>query len=286
MRDQTRRKALIFLLIASVLTILIAASLPQLRLQPGVPLPPLEDQGGSGNPPVEPPVVVKVSTLFKTILAVVLTAAVLSIIYKILRKVSWKKILVRFFYFAVLVTIGVIALLIIGDINISSTPGVPDVLPPEIGEVGPPLAPMPTNLTWVVLAILAVVIVLLVVWLAIWGLRWRQAADDSLAQKAEWALESLKLHKDFKDVITQCYWQMSQSLRQERGIVLKETMTAREFELLAAERGIPYPPVHQLTQLFEFVRYGFRSPGPADEQKAIECLNAIVQFSRERKVES
>jgi hypothetical protein len=73
---------------------------------------------------------------------------------------------------------------------------------------------------------------------------------------------------------------MSLALKKEQGIELEETMTAREFERLLEARGIPPVPVHQLTQLFEAARYGYRLPTPGDEQTAFDCLNAIVQHAQ------
>jgi hypothetical protein len=283
MNDQVKRKALIFLVIAGILTLLIAAGLPQLRLQPGVPLPGPTGQSGVSPTPKEPVVTVSVSMLFKTILAVVLTFGVLYISYLILRKVSLKQILLRFLYFAILTAIGCVALILLGDLNFSFQPGAPQVLPTEVASGGPPLSAVSPDLVWVVWIVLAAIFLLLVVWLVLWALRWRRRPDDRLALEAERALQALKLNQDFKNVILQCYWQMSQALRHEQGIVLEETMTAREFEHLAEAKGIPHAPVHQLTQLFEIVRYGYRQPDPAEEQKAIECLQAIVAHSRAKK---
>jgi hypothetical protein len=69
-------------------------------------------------------------------------------------------------------------------------------------------------------------------------------------------------------------------LRQAQGIEMEAAMTAREFERLLEARGVPRPPVHQLTQLFEAARYGRRPPGADDERRARESLTAIVQYSR------
>ncbi len=283
MNDQVKRRALIFLLIAGILTVLIAAGLPQLKLQPGVPMPGTTAEGGASPIPKEQAPVVSVSTLFKTILAVVLTLGGLYLAYLLLRKASLKQILLRFLYFAIIVTIGCFALILLGDINISFQGGQGEILPPIVADVGPPLSPVPSNLMWLVWVILGAFIFLLVAWLVFWALKWRRKTDDSLGREAAWALKALKEHQDFKNVIMECYWQMSQALLHEQGIVLEETMTAREFENLAEVRGIPHTPVHQLTQLFEVVRYGFRQPGPEEEQKAVECLEAIVQYSREKK---
>jgi len=286
MNDQVKRKALIFFLIAGILTVLIATGLPQLKLQPGVPLPGATEQGGATSTPKEPVVTVSVSLLFKTILAMILTLGVAYIAYLLLRKAPLKQILLRFLYFAVLTAIGCIVLILLGDLNLSFQPGINNILPEQVANVGPPLSPVPPDLMWVVWIILAAILLLLVAWLVIWTLKWRRASGDSLRLEAQRALEALKLNQDFKNVILQCYWQMSQALRKEQGIVLEETMTAREFERLAEARGIPHAPVHQLTQLFEIVRYGFRQPGPEEERKAVDCLQAIVEYSREKKPES
>jgi hypothetical protein len=72
-------------------------------------------------------------------------------------------------------------------------------------------------------------------------------------------------------------------LAEEQGIERKDSMTVREFENLLEVAGVPYDPVHQLTQLFEAVRYGHWQPNPIDEEKAIHCLEAIVLYSREAK---
>ncbi len=97
--------------------------------------------------------------------------------------------------------------------------------------------------------------------------------------EAERALQALRTGSHLNDVIVRCYIQMSQALQKEQEIELEQTMTAREFEHLLEARGIPYAPVHQLTQLFEAARYGFRQLGQGDEQKAFECLNAILSLA-------
>jgi len=94
---------------------------------------------------------------------------------------------------------------------------------------------------------------------------------------------ALKKGLDFKNVIVQCYQQMSAALQKEQGIELEDTMTAREFEHLLEAKGLPRDPVHQLTQLFEAARYSLQQFTPADEQKAFDCLSVIVQFSHERR---
>ncbi len=286
MNDQVKRRALVFLLIAGILTVMIAAGLPQLKLQPGIPLPAPTAQGDASPVPKEPVVTVSVSMLFKTILAVVLTLGIVYLSYLIVRKASLKQVLLRFLYFAVLTAIACILLILLGDINFTTKPGAVPILPAAVAAAGPPLSPVPSNLVWLVWVVLGALLLGLTAWLIIWVLRWRRAPADSLALEAERALQALKMNQDFKNVILQCYWQMSQALRMEQGIVLQETMTAREFERLAEAQGIPHAPVHQLTQLFEIVRYGFRPTRPDEERSAVECLQAIVKYSREKNLGS
>ncbi len=72
-------------------------------------------------------------------------------------------------------------------------------------------------------------------------------------------------------------------LEKEQGIERKDFMTTGEFEVLLETAGAPHDPVHQLTQLFEAVRYGNWQPNPMDDQKAIQALEAIMLFSQEAK---
>jgi hypothetical protein len=104
-----------------------------------------------------------------------------------------------------------------------------------------------------------------------------------LGLEAEKARQALMTGLDLKDVIVKCYRQMSLALEKEQGIERKDSMTTREFESLLEAAGVPHDPIHQLTQLFEAVRYGNWQPNPMDEQKAIHCLEAIILYSREAK---
>jgi hypothetical protein len=57
-------------------------------------------------------------------------------------------------------------------------------------------------------------------------------------------------------------------------------MTTGDFETLLKDAGIPHEPIHQLTGLFDAVRYGNWQPNSVDEQKAIQCMEAIMVHSR------
>jgi hypothetical protein len=101
--------------------------------------------------------------------------------------------------------------------------------------------------------------------------------------EAEKAWQALKTGSDLKNVIVKCYLQMSMALEQEQGIERQDFMTTGEFEKLLQAAGIPHEPIHQLTRLFDAVRYGNWQPNTADEQNAIQSLEAIMLYSRQSK---
>jgi hypothetical protein len=278
MTDQAKRRILVFFVLAVMTMVLIAAGLSQLQLNPGIPLPDFEGTPGPAQTETNPIVAITVNTLFKAILGTILTLVVVFGIYKILRKAPWKDVLSRLLALIVLTVVALLVLFLLFKVRISFTSLASEELPPAVDIKGPPLAPLPPSLLWLVLIGMAVLAILLVIWVVNWRAR-HAAAGDELKLEAERALQALKTGLDFKNVIIQCYWQMSQVLQKERGIERKEAMTAREFERLLEQRGIPHPPVHQLTQLFETARYSIRPSVPEDEQKAFECLNAIIQYS-------
>ena len=111
----------------------------------------------------------------------------------------------------------------------------------------------------------------------------RATTIDVLGLEAEKARQKLKTGLGLQAVIIKCYRQMSLALAEEQGIEREDFMTTREFENLLEVIGVPRDPVHQLTQLFEAVRYGNWQPNPIDEQKAIHCLEAIMLYSRAMK---
>jgi hypothetical protein len=282
MSEDAKRKRLLFLLLAASLMISIAAALPQLELQPGIPLPKWE--GSAGPSPIEsqPDVSISFSTFFKALLEVVVIVVSIYCVYKILKGVPWKEIFGPALSIALLTLVAIVILFALTNFHVTSEPLAPEILPPELNREGPPLGSPPAILVWLVWIGLGVMIIALGIW-ASQRRTQNLRAGDLVEIEAERAMQALKKGLDFKNVIVQCYRQMSAALQKEQGIELEDTMTAREFEHLLEAKGLPRDPVHQLTQLFEAARYSLRQFTPADEQKAFDCLSAIVQFSRERK---
>ncbi len=282
MPDDAKRKRLIFLLLAASCMVLTAVALPQLDLKPGIPLPKWD--GSAEQSPInsQPDVSISLSTFSKALLEVVGILVSIYCVYKILKGAPWKEILGPALRIALLVLVVSVGLFALTNSHITSGPLAPEVLPPELKREGPPLGSPPAILVWLVWIGLGVMIVVLGVWLSQRRTQNRRAVV-LVEIEAEYALQALKKGLDFKNVIVQCYQQMSAALQKEQGIELADSMTAREFERLLEAKGLPRDPVHQLTQLFEAARYSLRHFTPADEQTAFDCLSAIVQFSRERK---
>lgn len=140
---------------------------------------------------------------------------------------------------------------------------------------------------WFVAGITLILITL--VMLAIW-FSWRFIARlkaeaetplERLTQEAEQALKGIQAGADLRDTIMRCYFEMSQILKQERGVQRQQAMTAREFERHLAESGFDNKDIQRLTRLFEHVRYGSKTAGQQAEEEAVACLTAIVQaYSR------
>jgi hypothetical protein len=275
MTANNKRRILIFLTLAVLAAVLLATALPQIELKLGVPLPP--QFGNQGEQTLDPAsgFTISISTGVMAFIGFTLLVMTAFIFYKAFQGVHWKEILIPALVIAT-ATMGILYLLFsMFNVHVEKMPVMEETLPPDTFFTGPLLGPAPRSLTWLVWAGLAALVLVLGLWL----LR-KPARVPVLEREAEKAIRALRSGSDLQDVIVRCYLQMSQALQEERGIEMKQAMTAREFEGVLSEKGFPSAPVHELTRLFEIARYGQHEPGPGDEQKALDCLDAIVQHSR------
>jgi hypothetical protein len=282
MKFDVKQCALIFLFLALLITVAIAAALPQLELKPGIPLPVQPGSSSASSTESFPLLLISFSTLLKAMLGVILLSVLAYSFFQVLRGFSWKEIWGPSIFIALAGAVAVYVIFALSKINVTIQPEAVEVLPPAVNITGPQLEPLPQGLIWFVLIGLAILMILLGLRYIIWHVN-QDNDRDPLSLEAERAIQGLRTGLDLKNVILHCYLEMSQVLQKEQGLALEESMTAREFERLLQARGIPNSPVHQLTQLFEFARYGYRQPDAEDEQKAIDCFNAIAHFSRKVK---
>jgi hypothetical protein len=282
MTGSVQHRTLIFLGMVLVITVMIAASLPQLDLKPGLPLPRLENSS-LVIPPAESRPVESISINRFIIITFLLLAgsAFVYVFYKLMRGAEWMNLAT---YFRPMLVICLIAAGILFMIMLLPRSTVPVELalpmPTPAPVVTSPLGPVPSGVLWLVGIGLLVTGGLIVYWI----IRSNNNQKTTVARvglEAEKAWQELKIGLGLKDVIIKCYRQMSLALEKERGIEREVFMTTGEFEDLLEAEGVPHEPIHQLTRLFETARYGNWQPNKADETQAIHCLEAIMLFSRE-----
>jgi len=257
-------------------------ALPRLELKPGEPLPVLSNRIGDGQPQHElETLIISVSDFWKAVISFAVLVGVIYVCYRLLRDSTWNWLngIQSFVLAGGLVLIaGCLIWALLSGANSSVDPiAVP--LPPASGrQIGEPLGPLPLYLIWIAALGVAAIFVGVGLWVIFRPTG--RGTSDEISLQAVWALQALKKGLDPKNVIVQCYWQMAQVLQEEQGIERKMAMTVREFERLLEDRGMPSLPVHQLTQLFESVRYGHREVSAEEERRAIDALTAIVEYSQ------
>jgi hypothetical protein len=160
-----------------------------------------------------------------------------------------------------------------------------DIAPsPSAGISTAPLGRPPGALIWFVAIGFTVAIGLLII--KIFAKRAQPSQlEDPLMQQAKNAMQAILAGKEFKNVIIHCYLQMTNALQEEFGIERGHQMTTREFEDWLEFKGLPRIPVHNLTKLFEKVRYGKQHFDQIDEKIALDSLGEILQFAERTKDE-
>jgi hypothetical protein len=143
------------------------------------------------------------------------------------------------------------------------------------------LANPPSWLTVAIIVTASVITVAVIVAVILIVRRRRQQAPPSalekLAEAAQTTAEAIQSGGDFKLSVIRCYQQLMQVVKEEKGIAREPTMTAREFEDQLVSRGLPQEAIRTLTRLFEQVRYGSLPPKPGDEAMALACLTDIAK---------
>jgi hypothetical protein len=277
--EYAKRRALIFLAAALVSTLLIGMGLSRLRFEPGMPLPSFDNgnvvvpQGGEA-----PAVGMPVSSLF-IIVIMVAAAAVLGVaIYRLIKGTPWRDLLSGIAS-GVLIVVVILAIFFFAFYLLPKTQiqMAPEPLPVPAPLVTAPLGPVPPLLIWLVgFSLLAAAVTL-----GVWIYRAKRRPETApWALEVESARQALLAGENLKNVILRCYQQMSLALETEQQIEREASMTTGEFERLLTAKGVPQSPVHQLTQLFDAVRYGHWEPQAGDEHRALECLDAILENSR------
>jgi hypothetical protein len=200
---------------------------------------------------------------------------------ELLRMLSW------------LVPLMLILLLIGENMKQNAKPLDSNALSPIAGNLAEGVVPTlepptfePNVPDWMVIAgsiIIVSGITALAAWagFAIWRSRHPQlTSTQQLADEAQIALDSIQAGGDLKNTVIRCYSEMSRVVKEQRGVARSESMTPSEFESRLTALGLPGDAVHQLTLVFQDVRYGNHQPGEREERQAIMCLSAIIDVCR------
>lgn len=281
MNSSEKRKAMILLGLVVVMLVIVVANLRQLEFQPGMPVPELV-RGNVVSAPqnTEPVVVMHVNEFVKMLLVLTLSIAILYVIIRSLRACSWRNVW-SYVRQAIIVCAMAISLpFLIMMLNKSKSNFVAELHPPQSPIRTAPLGAVPPLVLWLV-GMLLLAACLFVIWRIARPKR-QIGTTDLIGQEAQGAWLALRSGVGLREVIIRCYRQMSLVLAEKQGLERKEFMTTGEFETLLAEAGFPSEPIWQLTRLFERIRYGKGQPVPADEQHAVQCLEAIVLFCQSK----
>jgi hypothetical protein len=277
----TRKAALSFLAVSLVVTVLIGAGLAHLTLKSGMPLPSFENGAVTLPSTGAAPLGVPVGSFARILLFIILAALLLFVIIKLFRGVPWRDVLRALWslVWKALLVAAVLAL-VVAILPMSSGVAAAQPVPPPRPLITAPLGPVPVALIWVVAIGLVSAVLLL-------GARMfaakRRPASAPWALQVEKARQSLLAGGLLGEVIIECYQRMADALREEQDIEREAFMTTREFEALLAAKGVPPDPVHELTRLFEAVRYGHGQLGQEEKHRALQCLDSILEYSHQQR---
>ena len=286
MTGSQKRRTLILLGLVVIITMLIAASLTELELKPGLPLPRLENsQVVTTQGEAQPAIAISVNKFFIIVFGLACVGLAVYMLINLLRGLGRKELVAMIQPFLlVILMLGSMIIVILLMPRTQSDIVTEMPLPTPEPLVTSPLGAVPPLLLWLVGIGLLLLGLLAGVWIFRSGSR-QERPVDLVGFEAEKAWQALKTGLDLKDVIIRCYGQMSLAVEQGQGLERKDFMTTGEFENLLQAAGMPHDPIHQLTRLFDAVRYGDWQPNPSDEQKAIESLEAIIAYSHAARSE-
>ncbi len=278
----SRQKSMIYLALAAIGLILLAASLPVLQFKPGQPIPGAETVFSQSSPldtvprPEAPPLLWVLQSALSLVFIVLLGFLVAGLFLQTdIRRLA--KIMT-----------GLVALLALLFLLPRVIPNGPE-LPPGEGTFKLPatgiysVAPIgnpPAYLYQFVIAGLVLCVIVIGAWLLRQALH-KPAASNGMAEAAGGALQAIQNGQDLGSAIITCYLRMTDIVKEERGLEREESVTPREFQEMLAGKGVPEGPIRQLTRLFEQARYGRAIPKPEDERVAVECLTSIQTYCQQ-----
>lgn len=283
-----RLQVLIFSGVAIAVTVVLAAGLSGIRLQPGKSFP-VAAFSRPGEGAVE---LSFLGRLFIVLLRVLLFAVwiilPLAVLYLIVSPSARKRLLRDLLG---LLPFFVLLYLLLRASSRTLQGEEQQLQMPEVAPQISPLTsgPVLTNTSppeWFIFAASLVVAILVIAPLV--GVAWflwqrrrrREVGLERLAQEAQATITAIQSGADLRNAIIHCYVEMARIVREQRGIARDSTETATEFAAELEGAGLPGQDVRRLTRLFESVRYGAKLTGEDEEREAVAALTAIAQACR------
>lgn len=288
MKFQQRKLVLIYFSIAFVGMIFLVASLGTLELEPGLPFP----GSNSTNPSLTNSAVESSNTIeqfginlviLRILIGISFLLLSIMIIYSLVIKPNKRK-----FGFIIL---GLIVLLIFFNVLQLFHPeiSIPYDLPNEEGirlptldyefqSIGQP----PSELFWLVGISLLIGLLSLGAFLLL-RTKPKPWNNDALVEEINSALQAIQEGQDLRNIVINCYMQLNQIIKEELEIEREKSITAREFANYLLNKGIPIYPIHQMTTIFEKVRYGNKPTTSNDEKIVISSLVEIRSASKKQE---
>lgn len=281
MSQATKRTSLLFFLGVLISIVLLAGSLSNLQLHAGTPFPAV-DSRDSAQQAASEQIQTYSFTVLPGILGLILLLLIIYVVLSLMGIVNLKSLLRWLLKSILAFTALFVFLMILSYLNLGSTGATEWVLEiapsPSSGISTSPLGRPPGALIWSVAVISIFIAGLLIIKIFRQPVQ-SSPAEDALLQQAKDAMQALQAGKDFRNVVIRCYLQMTNTLKEERGIERSHEMTAREFQDWLEFKGLPRVPVQNLTNLFEKVRYGQEDLSGSDEKTALDSLSEIIEFA-------
>ena len=275
-----RQSALLFhlFLAQGLLTLILSLGIEGLVFHGGMPLPELNN--GTGVITVdgrEEILSFSISRIGKIFLITMLIAGIALPCIRIVRKMTWRLLRQGLFVLSIILLITGGIFLIILFLSGGSPEATAEPLPVQVEQERSPLGTAPLSLYW-----LAGVIVFLAAGTVIYFFlsdKWGGGKVISPIRSEFLKMEKkLRQGADFRNTILVCYGNMLRILSEEGEISREKYMTAEEFRDYILASGMPEKPVRELTSLFEKVRYGTVDNSKADTEKALKCLQVLIEY--------
>ncbi len=282
MAGRTRILWLSVLVIVAIL--ILAASLHDVRFEPGLPLgQPAPLRVPAAAPAIQ---VLNEEPVWKIVLFWAACCVYLVLFLLVLPAQLRKRILRQLLTLAVGILLFVLALKFhLLQLPELFTNGGQQTTAGSAGPgAGPPIPPFraPSIAPWI--GFLITLILLWIVFALAWLLqRWWRSRNGlihgpgGIESIARSALDDFASGRLWADIVIEAYSRMTEAVGSRRGLIRQHASTPREFADRLRQAGLPAESVSGLTRLFEAARYGGRSSGEDETREAVTYLESILR---------